>query len=135
METYVKRRNVYPTFKAICHKSYEDLQLLLVLTNCLKNLSIDFITDLPLSTNQKSDSYNLIFIIINSLTKMIHNKPVKVTINILKLAEVIIDMMVQYHGFFNSIISDCKRIFSFKFWSSLYSFVDIKNRLSTAFYP
>ena len=55
---------------------------------------MDFVTGLPISTNWKKDSYNSILVIIDWLTKMVHNKLVKITINTPGLAEVIIDMVV-----------------------------------------
>ena len=135
IEIYVKECNVYLAFKAICHKPYGDLQLLLVPIYCWKDLLIDFVTSLPLSANWKSNSYNSILIIVNHLTKIVHYKLVKVTINTLELAEVIINMVVQYHGLSDSIISDCRTIFLSKFWSLLCYFLGIKKQLFTRFYP
>ena len=65
---------------------------------------------------------------------MIDYKLVKGIINALGLVEIIIDMMVQYHGLSDSIINDRRAIFMFKFWSSLYYFLSIKWWLSTTFY-
>ena len=67
---------------------------------------MDFVTSLPLFSDWKGNSYNLILVIVNRLTKMMHYKPVKVTINAPGLVEVIIDVVVQYHGLLDSIISD-----------------------------
>ena len=65
---------------------------------------------------------------------MIHYELVKVTINALKLAGVILDVVVQHYSLPNSIVSNKGLLFTLKFWSSLcYSF-DIQQRLSTAFY-
>ena len=44
-------------------------------THCWKDLSIDFVAGLPISTDWKGDSYNSILVIINWLTKMVHYKP------------------------------------------------------------
>ena len=66
---------------------------------------------------------------------MVHYKPVKVNIDALSLAEVILDMIVQYHGLPNSIVIDWGLVFISKFWSLLYYFLGIKQRLSIAFYP
>ena len=76
---------------------------------------IDIVTGLPLSTDWKDDSYNLILVIVDCLTKMVHYKPVKITINTLELAEVIIDMVVRYHGLLDFIISDQRALFKSKF--------------------
>ena len=66
---------------------------------------------------------------------MVYYEPVKVTINAPGLAEVIIGVVVQYHGLPDSIISDWGAMFISQFWSSLCYFLGIKRRLSTAFYP
>ena len=55
---------------------------------------MDFVTGLPVSTNWKGKSYDLILVIVDQLTKMVHYEPVKVTINAPGLAEVILDMVV-----------------------------------------
>lgn len=55
---------------------------------------MDFITGLLLSADYKDNSYDLIFVIINRLTKMVYYKPVKVTIDTARRAEVIIDMVI-----------------------------------------
>ena len=65
---------------------------------------------------------------------MVYYKPVKVTIDAPRLAEIIIDMVVRYHGLRDSIISDWRVIFTTKFWSSLCYFLSIKRQLSTVFY-
>ena len=66
---------------------------------------------------------------------MVHYELIKVTIDVLELAEVIIDMVVRHHSLPDSIISDRGAIFTSKFWSSLCYFLGIKRRLSTAFHP
>ena len=83
-------------------------------------------TGLSLSIDWKSDSYDSILVIVNCLTKMVYYEPVKITIDTPRLAEVIIDVVVQYHGLSNSFISDRRALFTFKFWSLLYYFLSIK---------
>ena len=82
VELYVKECNICLTSKAVKHKLYDDLQSLLIPTYYWKNFLIDFKTGLVFSANWKSNSYNLIFIIIDPLTKMIYYKLVKVTIDV-----------------------------------------------------
>ena len=96
---------------------------------------MDFVTDLPISTNWKEDSYNSILLIIDWLTKIVHYKWVKITIDAFELAKVIIDVVVWHHGPLNSIVTDKSFLFTSKFWSSLCYFLDMKRRLSTAFHP
>ena len=66
---------------------------------------------------------------------MVHYEPVKVTIVAPGLAEIIINVVVRYHGLPDSIISDRGAIFKSKFWSLLCYFLAIKRWLSTAFHP
>ena len=55
---------------------------------------MDFVTGLPISTNWKKDSYNSILVIVDWFIKIVHYKPIKIIINILGLAEVIINVIV-----------------------------------------
>ena len=96
---------------------------------------MDFVTGLPISADWKGESYDSILVIIDWLTKMVHYKPVKVTINTPGLAEVILDVVVWHHGLPDSIVSDRGLLFTSKFWSSLCYFLDIKGRLLIAFHP
>lgn len=51
------------------------------------------------------------------------------------LAEVIIDVVVFYHGVLESIVTDQGLLFTSKFWSLLCYFLGIKKMLSTTFPP
>ena len=66
---------------------------------------------------------------------MVHYKPVKITLDALGLAEVIIDVVVHHHGLPDLIVTDRGSLFTLKLWLSLCYFLGIKQRLSTAFYP
>ena len=67
---------------------------------------MDFMTGFPISASWKGNSYNLILVIVNQFIKMIYYKPVKITINILGLAKVIINMIMHYHGVLKSIVTN-----------------------------
>ena len=67
---------------------------------------MDFVIGLPISTDWKKDSYDSILVIVDRLTKMVHYKPVKVTIDTLGLAEVIINVVVRHHGLPDLIVTD-----------------------------
>ncbi len=66
---------------------------------------------------------------------MVNYKPVKVTINVPGLVEVIIKAIVRHHGPPNSIKNDYGSVFTLKFLSLLCYFLRIKWKLSTAFQP
>ena len=135
VKDYVRGCNIYLASKAVRHKLYGDLQSLPIPTHRLKDLSMDFVTDLPISTDWKGENYDSILIIVDRLTKMVHYEPVKVTIDAPGLAEVIIDVVVRHHGLPDSIVTDRGSLFTSKFWSSLCYFLGIKRKLSTAFHP
>ena len=135
VDNYVKGCDICLASKAVRHKPYGDLQSLPVPTHCWKDLLIDFVTGLPISTDWKGDSYDSILVIGDWLTKMDYYKPVKVTINALGLAKIIINIIVRHHGLQDSIVTNRGSLFTSKFWSLLCYFLSIKRRLSTAFYP
>ncbi len=135
VEAYVKACNVCLASKAVRHKPYGDLQSLPVPTLWWKDLLVDFVTGLPVSTNWEGETYDSILVIIDRLTKMVHYEPVKVTRDAPGLAKVIIDVVVEHHGLPDSISNHCGSVFTSKFWSSLCYSLGIKKRLPTAFPP
>ena len=66
---------------------------------------------------------------------MVYYEPVKVIINVLSLVEVITKAILRHHDLLDLIVSDCGSVFTFNFWSSLYYFFKIKQKLLRAFYP
>ena len=134
VDNYIMGYNIFLALKIVRHKPYNNLQSLPIPIYCQKDLLIDFVTDLPILTNWKRDSYNSILVIIDRLTKLIHYKLVKIIINALGLAEIIINVVVRYHGLSDSIVTDWGLFFTSKFWLSLYYSLGIKQKLSTAFY-
>lgn len=102
-----------------------------------KDLYMDFVISLSLFLNRKNNNYDAILVIIDCLTKIIHYKPIKTTIDAICLAEVIIDMVIiviRHHCLLKLIINDQDSLFTLKFWSLLCYFLSIKQRLSTTFY-
>ena len=65
---------------------------------------------------------------------MVYYKPVKVIIDAPSLAEVIINVVVRYHGLPDLIATNRELLFISKFLSLLCYFLGIKQKLSTAFY-
>ena len=96
---------------------------------------MNFVTRLPISTDWKSKNYDSILVIIDRLTKMVHYKPVKIIINALGLAKIIINVVVGHHSLPDFIITDWGFLFMSKIWFLLCYFLSIKRRLSTAFHP
>ena len=77
-----------------------------------KDLLMDFVTGLLISTNCKKDSYYSILVIVDWLTKMVYYKLIMITIDAPGLAKFIIYMVVLHHGLSDSIVFN--ESFSFK---------------------
>ena len=134
IETYIKRCDICLASKAVCHKPYRDLQSLLISTHQWKDLFMNFVIGLPLSADWKSNNYDSILVIVNRLTKMVHHKPIKVIINALGLAKVILDVVVWHYGLPDLIMTDKGLLFTSKFWLLLCYFLGIKQKLSNIFH-
>lgn len=133
VEAYVKGCDVSLALKTVRHKPYGNLQSMPIPIHCWKDLLMDFMTGLLVSTNWKGQTYNLILVIVDWLTKMVYYKLLKVIINALGLAKVILDVVIQYHVLPNSIVTYWGFLFTFNFWTSLCYFLGIKQQLSTTF--
>ena len=90
----MKRCNICLSSKAVRHKPYGNLQFLPIPIHQWKDLSMDFVTSLPLFADWKGNNYNLILVIVDQLTKIIYYELVKDTINALGLAGIILDIIV-----------------------------------------
>ena len=96
---------------------------------------MDFMTSLFISTDWKRDSYNFILVIVDWLTKMVNYEPIKAIIDAPGLAKIRIDVIIQYYGLLDSIVTNKSSFFTSKFWLSLCYFFGIKRKLFTAFHP
>ena len=65
---------------------------------------------------------------------MVHYEPVKITIDAVGLAEVIINMVVWHYSLPDSIVTNRDSFFTLKFWSSLCYSLGIKCRLCIMFH-
>lgn len=111
IESYDKGCDVCLVFKSVKYKPYDDFQSSLVPIYQWKDLFMAFATRLPVSTNWKRETYDSILVIVNWLTKMVYYKLVKVTINVVALAEVIINTVVWHYSLLDSIVSDLGSVF------------------------
>lgn len=80
--------------KSICNKLYKDFHSLLLSIYYYNNFIIRFLTDLLISIDLKSNSYNIILVSIDYQIKMLYYKPVKATINTIGLAKITNNMML-----------------------------------------
>ena len=94
---------------------------------------MDFITGL-LPSIYRGRIYNSVLVIIDRYTKLVRYIPYLKTITIVELAEVFIEYWVKDFGTPEGIISDRRPQFTSKFWFSLYFYLKVRYRLSTAFH-
>ena len=93
-----------------------------------------FVTSLSILAKSKSDSNNLIFIIVDQLSKIVYYELVKVTINAPSLVEKIINIVIYHYRVLKLFITDCGLLFISKFYFLLCYFSEIK-KSPTSFYP
>jgi hypothetical protein len=107
------------------------LQLLELAFAPWDSISMDFITDLPLS-----NGHNEIMVIVDRFTKMCHFVPLKSeSKKAADCAKVFLREIWRLHGLPNSIVSDRDARFTFKFWETLMDLLKVKRSMSTAFHP
>lgn len=126
VEAPFKLYDVCLASKIVRHQPYGNLSSLPIPMHRWKDLSTDFVTSLPVSTNSKGETYDSILVIVNQLTKIVHYEPIKITISALSLVKGINDVVVRHQGLQDSIVSDGGSVFTSKFLSSLYYFLEIK---------
>ena len=131
---YVKTCDICQRVKVYRHRPYGELQSLPVPEGPWKELTMDFITDLPPS-KRKGIVYDSILVILDRYTKMVKYIPVQKTINAVELAELFMEQIVTQFGLPDGIVSDRGSVFTSEFWSSVCYHLSVRRRLSTAFHP
>jgi hypothetical protein len=92
---------------------------------------MDFIVGLP----HTSRGYNLIWVIVDRLTKSAHFIPVAMTYRVEQYAELYISHIVHYHGISKTIISDRGSIFFAHFWEQLHEYLGTHLIRSSTYHP
>ncbi|MBW0568015.1 hypothetical protein O181_107730 [Austropuccinia psidii MF-1] len=116
--------------KNIHHKKFRLMKPLEIPCSPWNSLSMDFITQLPLSNN-----FDSILLAVDRFSKMAIFIPTYGTITSLDLAQVFISHVFSKHGLPVSIISDRGSLFVSSFWTQLYEQLKISRDLSTDFHP
>nr|GEW87952.1 putative reverse transcriptase domain-containing protein [Tanacetum cinerariifolium] len=96
-----------------------------------ENVTMDFVTGLP----RTPSGYDLIWVIVDRLTKSAHFLPKKKTDSIEKLAKLYLKEIVCRHGMPVSVISDRDSLFTSRIWVSLQKDLGTQLDLSTAYHP
>lgn len=67
---------------------------------------MNFVIGIIILTDWKENNYDMIFVMIDCLTKIIYHKLVKITIDTADRANIIIKVLIKYYSLFNLIISN-----------------------------
>lgn len=120
--------------KAHRHKPYGKLNSLPQPSGPWQEITMDFITDLPVSRFDNNE-YDSILVVVDRYTKMTRYIPVTKTIDAVQLATKFIDQIVRFFGIPKGIVSDRGSVFTSNYWSELCYQLRVTRRLSTAFHP
>ena len=94
-------------------------------------VSLDFITDLPV-TKGKKDS---ILTVVDKATRMVHLIPCRKTTTAAEAAKMYWDNIVKLHGVPTVLYSDRGTQFTSQFWKTLWGLTGTQLRYSTAYHP
>jgi hypothetical protein len=134
VDEYVLKCGICQRTKPRRHKPYGLLKSLPEPTAPWKDITMDFITDLPPSKRGRL-VYDSILVIVDRKVKMGLYVPTTKKCDAEELARILLEYVVARFGAPNSVISDRGPIFTSEYWSELCFITNIAKRLSTAFHP
>ena len=94
-------------------------------------VTMDLITQLP----KTARDHDAVFTVVDKLSKHTYFIPTTTNVNAVGLAQLFFDNIFRHHGLPRSIVSDRDPRFTSKFWDSLFTLLDTKLSMSTAFHP
>jgi hypothetical protein len=111
-------------------KSPGTLQPLLIPPAIWKDISMDFITDLP-----KSGNKSVIMVVVDRLSKYAHFCALQHPFTASTVAQIFMDQVFKLHGMPHSIVSDRDPTFTSNFWQELFKLQGTQLHLSTTYHP
>jgi hypothetical protein len=130
IQRYVRHCDVCKRIKNRRHRRHGTLRPLPVPDRRWKDISIDFVTGLPLS-----NGFDAILVVVDRLTKRRHLIACHTTCSAHDLAELFVLRVWSWHGLPSSIVSDRGPQFAAEFWKALCERLLINPLLSTAYHP
>lgn len=101
--------------KSPTHKSYGLLQPLPILASAWQDITMDFVTHLPLSTGK-----TIMWVIVDRFSKLAHFIALPTNFGAATLAALFLTNIYKLHGIPKSIVSDRDSIFLSSFWKELF---------------
>ncbi|MBW0492931.1 hypothetical protein O181_032646 [Austropuccinia psidii MF-1] len=130
IKDYVSSCQQWSRNNNIHHKKFGFLKPLPIPNGPWISLSLDFITQLPLSS-----SFDSILVIVDRFSKMEVFIPTMSSITSLDLAHLFIKNILPKHGLPSRIVSDRGSLFASSFWTNLCKQLKISRDLSPAYHP
>ena len=116
--------------KAINKSPYGLLQPLEIPKNVWEEVSMDFITQLPVS-----HGFTTILVIVDRFSKSAHFGALPTNYTASKVAQLFMEMVGKLHGIPKSIVSDRDSIFLSKFWQELFKLQGTILKMSSSYHP
>jgi len=133
VKEYINTCDICQRVKMKRHLSYDKLRSLFQLTDSWKEITMNFITDLS-SSKWKEIVYDLILMIVNYYTKMMHYLFTKKTLTVVKLVELFFKKIALKYKISSDIIINKDSLFISAFWSKICYHVKMKRWLSIVFH-
>ena len=130
VKDYVNRCYDCNRNKSSNHRKFGLLQPLPIPPLPWHSLSMDFISQLPMS-----NGYDSILVVVDRFSKMSLFLRTKTTCTSADLADLFVEHVFSKHGLPDNIVSDRGSLFVSSFWTSLCQHLKIKRNLSTAYHP
>ena len=134
IKEYVNTCDICQRVKVKRHRPYGELGALPIPKGPWKEITMDFITDLPPS-KRKGYVYDAILVVVDRYTKMACYIPTTKKINAVELEELLMREIFLKFGAPEGIVTDRGSVFTSAFWSEICYQMQVKRRLSTAFHP
>lgn len=99
-----------------------------------ESIGIDFVGTLP-SSFTRLGRFNMICVIIDHLSSMVHLVPTRDTDKATDIAEVIFEHVYKLHGLPERIVSDRDSLFTSTFWKRLHELIGVDLKMSSAYHP
>nr|GEY61457.1 reverse transcriptase domain-containing protein [Tanacetum cinerariifolium] len=127
---YVKKCLTCSGVKAECEKPIGLLIQPDILTWKWEIITMDFVTKLPRTSNR----HDIIWVIIDRLTKSAHFIPTRETDSMKTIIRLYVKEIVSWHGVPITIISNCDNHFTSRFWQSMQSAFGTRLDMSTTYH-